>query len=112
MKYAIEMASGGMIYVPSFMIIGTGIQNLLDGIHLQAHRHIHRQKGYLISLFFSKQGMQANKMRNKSMTIASVTIRLLLTFAGNRIYAPMQCYNLNSSLTHIKKRSESAINWH
>jgi hypothetical protein len=28
MKYAIEIASCGMIYVPSFMKIGTGLKNL------------------------------------------------------------------------------------
>jgi hypothetical protein len=29
MKYAVEMASCGMIYVPSFMKIGTGVQAIL-----------------------------------------------------------------------------------
>jgi hypothetical protein len=29
MKYAVEMASGGMIYIPSFMMIGSGIQVIL-----------------------------------------------------------------------------------
>jgi hypothetical protein len=29
MKYTTEMTSGGMIYVPSFMTNGTGIQKLL-----------------------------------------------------------------------------------
>jgi hypothetical protein len=29
MKYIVEMGSGGMIYVPSFMTIGFGIQVLL-----------------------------------------------------------------------------------
>jgi hypothetical protein len=28
-KYAIEMASGGMIYIPSSMMIGTGIRTIL-----------------------------------------------------------------------------------
>jgi hypothetical protein len=30
-KYAVEMGSGGMIYIPSFMTIGSGIQTLLEG---------------------------------------------------------------------------------
>jgi hypothetical protein len=30
MMYTIEMGSGGMIYVPSFMKIGTGIQAILS----------------------------------------------------------------------------------
>jgi hypothetical protein len=29
MKYAVEMASGSMICIPSFMIINTGIQAIL-----------------------------------------------------------------------------------
>jgi hypothetical protein len=48
MKYAIEMGSSAIIYIPSFMKIGSGIQKLIGGIH--------RQHGDLISLFlfFSK----------------------------------------------------------
>jgi hypothetical protein len=33
MKYAIEMGSGAMIYIPSFIKIGSGIQGLVRGIH-------------------------------------------------------------------------------
>jgi hypothetical protein len=29
MKYAVEMGSGAMIYIPNFIRIGSGIQNLL-----------------------------------------------------------------------------------
>jgi hypothetical protein len=48
-KYAIEMASGVMIHIQSFMNIGSSIQKLLRGV-------AHRQQGDLISLvlFFSK----------------------------------------------------------
>jgi hypothetical protein len=31
MKYAVEMSSGVMIYIPSFIKIGPGIQNLIWG---------------------------------------------------------------------------------
>jgi hypothetical protein len=31
MKYAIEMGSGAMIYIPSFINIGSGIQKLIRG---------------------------------------------------------------------------------
>jgi hypothetical protein len=31
MKYAVEMGSGAMIYIPSFMTIGSGIQKLFGG---------------------------------------------------------------------------------
>jgi hypothetical protein len=33
MKYAIEMGSGAMIHIPSFTKIGSGIQDLIEGIH-------------------------------------------------------------------------------
>jgi hypothetical protein len=33
MKYAIEMGSGAMIYIASFIKIGSGIQKLI-GIHI------------------------------------------------------------------------------
>jgi hypothetical protein len=36
MKYAVEMGSGAMIYIPSFIMIGSGIQKLIGGIQ----RHI------------------------------------------------------------------------
>jgi hypothetical protein len=31
MKYAVEMGSGAMIYIPSFMNTGSGIQHLIGG---------------------------------------------------------------------------------
>jgi hypothetical protein len=31
MKYAVEMGSGAMIYIPSFIKIGSGIQKLIGG---------------------------------------------------------------------------------
>jgi hypothetical protein len=31
MKYAVEMGSGGMIYIPSFINIGSGIQKPIRG---------------------------------------------------------------------------------
>jgi hypothetical protein len=42
MKYAVEMGLGVMIYIPSFIKIGSGIQKLIVGIH--------RQHGDLISV--------------------------------------------------------------
>jgi hypothetical protein len=32
MKYAVEMGSGAMTYIPSFMKTGSGIQKLIRGI--------------------------------------------------------------------------------
>jgi hypothetical protein len=34
MKYAIEMGSGAMIYIPSFIKIGSGIKKSLRGINV------------------------------------------------------------------------------
>jgi hypothetical protein len=31
MKYAVEMGSGAMMYIPSFIKIGSGIQKFLGG---------------------------------------------------------------------------------
>jgi hypothetical protein len=33
MKYAVEMGFSAMIYIPSFIKIGEGIQKLIRGIH-------------------------------------------------------------------------------
>jgi hypothetical protein len=33
MQYAVQMGSGAMIYVPSFVKIGSGIQKLVEWIH-------------------------------------------------------------------------------
>jgi hypothetical protein len=35
MNYAIEMGSCAMIYLPSFIETGSGIQKLMGGIHIQ-----------------------------------------------------------------------------
>jgi hypothetical protein len=48
MKYAVEIGSGAMIHIPSFIKIGSSIRKLIG--------EIHRQQGDIISLllFFSK----------------------------------------------------------
>jgi hypothetical protein len=33
MKYAVEMGSDAMIYMPSFIEIGSGIRKIIEGIH-------------------------------------------------------------------------------
>jgi hypothetical protein len=45
MKYDVEMGSGDMIYIPSFIKIGSGIHKLIRG-----DSQTHRQEGDLISL--------------------------------------------------------------
>jgi hypothetical protein len=52
MKYAVEMGSGAMIYIPSFVQNGSGIQKLITG-----DSQTHRQHGNRISplLFFQNK---------------------------------------------------------
>jgi hypothetical protein len=33
------MVSGAMIYIPSFLKIGSGVQKLIGGIHRHTHTH-------------------------------------------------------------------------
>jgi hypothetical protein len=43
MMYAVDMGSGAMIYVPSIMKIGSGIQKLIGGdSHKQTARRSHK----------------------------------------------------------------------
>jgi hypothetical protein len=53
MKYAVQMGSGVMIYVPGFIEIGSGIQKLIRG-DTQAHRR-HGDHISLISFFQNKE---------------------------------------------------------
>jgi hypothetical protein len=39
MKYAFEMGSGAMIYIPRFTEIGSGIRKLIGGIHTDTQTH-------------------------------------------------------------------------
>jgi hypothetical protein len=56
MKYAVQMGSGAMIYIPSFINIGSGIQKLIGwGIHRQTG-----WRSYKPASMFSKQGKEAN----------------------------------------------------
>jgi hypothetical protein len=59
MKYAVLMGSGAMIYIPSYIKIGSAIQKWGDA-------QTHRQKGERISLlpFFQNKGSRLN-MLNK-----------------------------------------------
>jgi hypothetical protein len=42
MKHEIEMGSGGIIYIPSFLKIGSGIQKFMGGRGI--HRHTDSMK--------------------------------------------------------------------
>jgi hypothetical protein len=64
MKYAVEMSSSAMIYMPSFIQIGSGTQNLLRGIHIQTHI----QQGDLKSLllFFQNKESRVKTVKHTS----------------------------------------------
>jgi hypothetical protein len=47
MKYVVEMGSAAIMYIPSFINTGLGIQKLME-----THRHTYRQNGDLIGLLF------------------------------------------------------------
>jgi hypothetical protein len=49
MKYSAEVGSGHMMFIPSFINIGSGIQQLLGR---GGDSRTHRQHGDLISLFY------------------------------------------------------------
>jgi hypothetical protein len=38
MKYAVEIGSGAMIYIPIFLKIGSGVQRLIGVTHKHTHR--------------------------------------------------------------------------
>jgi hypothetical protein len=40
MKYGVEMGSGVMIYIPSFINIGSGVLKFMEGIYGQHDRMI------------------------------------------------------------------------
>jgi hypothetical protein len=48
MKYAVEMGSGAMIYILSFIQIGSTIQKLMGGgyTYIQTHRHTGTQTAW------------------------------------------------------------------
>jgi hypothetical protein len=54
MKYTVEMTTGGMINVPSFIQIGSGMQKFLWG-DTRTDTQAHRQQGNFMTTFiFSK----------------------------------------------------------
>jgi hypothetical protein len=54
MKYSFEMGSGAMIYIPSLIKIGSGIQKLMRGVS-----QTHRQHGDFISLLLFFQNKES-----------------------------------------------------
>jgi hypothetical protein len=77
MKYAVKMGSGAMIFIPGFIKIASGIQNLIRGIY--------RQHNVLISqfLFFQTKGSSVYNgtiYANFNNTIAFDSLKLAEMF--------------------------------
>jgi hypothetical protein len=64
MKYAVEIGSGAMIYIPNFIKIGSGIQRLKGGINK------YRQHGDLISPLFSLLSLFFKESRLKKAKLS------------------------------------------
>jgi hypothetical protein len=62
MKYAVEMGLSAMIYIPSFVKTGSGIQKLMaEGAYTYRHAptHRHTQQGDLISVLLLYQNKES-----------------------------------------------------
>jgi hypothetical protein len=66
MKYANEMGLGAMVYIPSFIKIGSAIHRLIRG-DTQAHGQ-HRDCIHLLSLFKSKESRQKVELNKQAVT--------------------------------------------
>jgi hypothetical protein len=85
MKYAVEMGSGAMIYIPSFINTGSGIQKLMGDTQT------HRQDEDRISLLLVFQNKESRPM----IIVSRVFERPLLTVEHiNSIYIKVSCYVL------------------
>jgi hypothetical protein len=49
----VEVGSGAVIYLPSFIKTGSGVQKLIGGIHRHTHTH-GQQHDFISLLYFSK----------------------------------------------------------
>jgi hypothetical protein len=79
MKYAVEMGSGAMIYIPNFIKIGSAIQKFIRG-----ETQTHRQHGDLISLLLFFQNM---KSRLNRLLLVNTENRGYKTNYSNRLHS-------------------------
>jgi hypothetical protein len=89
MKYAVQMGSGAMIYVPSFIESGSGIQKPIGEIQR------HRQHGDSVSLLLFLQ----NKVSRLSTNYAT-------TVCGSESFSDSmnECANVHYQIKTAKKK--------
>jgi hypothetical protein len=82
MKYAVEMGSGAMIYIPSFIKIGLAIQKLTRGeLRKHTHKQTRRQHVSHISLLLfcqnkeSRLRMDSKQWVGRTRVVDRVTVR-------------------------------------
>jgi hypothetical protein len=51
MKYAVEMGSGAMIYIPNFIKIGSGIQKLVGRIYRHTDSMVISKANFVFFIF-------------------------------------------------------------
>jgi hypothetical protein len=72
MKYAVEMGPGAMIYKPSFITTGSGIQKLIWG-NLQTHK----QHGDCISLLYESR-LKTKIVANSQTCVRIWTVYIII----------------------------------
>jgi hypothetical protein len=80
MKYAVEMGSCAMIYIPSLIMISSGIQKLM-GQYIQTHR----KPGDLKRLFFIFQNKESMLKKRQGHAVAQLVEALCYKPEGHRI---------------------------
>jgi hypothetical protein len=78
MKYAVEMVSRAMAYIPGFIKIGSGVQKLIDGIH--------RQHGDRIRLFLFFLNKKSRVKRYNCPCAYLIERYAMKTYGGVEVY--------------------------
>jgi hypothetical protein len=96
MKYTMEIGSGGMIYIQSFIKIGSGIQKLLLGEYMQTHKthgQTCRQQVDVVRLLFFLN--KENTLKTDIVTYFSRIITQLSDLLLCIIYDNTHCHYLS-----------------
>jgi hypothetical protein len=64
MKYAVEMGSGAMIYIPSFVKTGSGVQKFMEGIYRHTQTAWWSHKPTFIFFKIKKLGYETDVSRD------------------------------------------------